>query len=160
MRPAVQLALFSLLAAAEVFACGLNGSAKPGWSVPTDARFIKAIGVSQGFGDPGLPGDVTARVVTYKRGFVFAAPDGKGRWELRNVKKLYYRERMFAVIGDAYFISEAGNYAGCTSPIAIYDEHCSGRLDSLEQIDPIVRSAGAPAPKRYHLPACFAEKEV
>jgi len=131
------LILLLTCSAVQSFACGVDKDAlQPTWRYPEDKKWIKGTSHIGPFQAQTLPHEVQYQAVAYKKpGLLTKAPDGRGWWEVRQVYKLSYKGKTFAIVGIAYFpLIENGKrtgYAGCVTNVAVYDEDGSGIFNSV-----------------------------
>ncbi len=104
------------------------------WQYPDDAKAIRWQQAPKPYAANGLPEGTVQRVTRYRgHGLRMRNPNGAGYWEFEEVSKLYYRGRLFAIVGNATGINDAGDGSlGYAATLVIYDEDGDGKLESPE----------------------------
>lgn len=149
MRFAALNAVLVIAVGSTLFPLALQSAAKQsrGWHYPDDRNAVVSQAHPTPFNGNGLPEGITSVVTKYREpGMRVFRPGGRGYWQFKNVTKLYYRGRLFALIGRATCVSEAGNVMGCLQALVIYDEDGDGKLDSPEDMN------HTKTPFVFHLP--------
>ena len=103
------------------------------WFYPNDANAICSQESERPYSAAGLPEGTVAVETTYcKPGFLVHRPHGNGFWKIESVEKLYYRGKLFAIVGTGTCFSEDRHEMGCIQAFVIYDAAGNGRLGVLE----------------------------
>ena len=101
------------------------------WYYPDDAKAILSQQAPTAYKRNGLPDGVISILTTYRKpGLRVHIPGGHGYWQFENVAKLSYGGKPFAVVGTATCFTQAGNEAGCVTPLVIYDEDGDGKFET------------------------------
>lgn len=77
------------------------------WLYPNDANATCSQDSETPYVAAGLPQGTVAVETSYcKPGFLVHRPHGNGFWNIESVKKLYYRSKLFAIVGSGTCFSE------------------------------------------------------
>ena len=117
------------------------------WFYPNDANAICSQTSETPYSAAGLPkGTVAVDTAYCKPGFAVPRPQRNGMWRIESVRKLYYRGRLFAIVGSGTCFTDDGNELGCVQAFVIYDADGKGNLTVVE--DP----NDAKTPRVFHVP--------
>jgi hypothetical protein len=114
--------------------CGLQIIPKQtsAWHFPDDKKIIRSQDPPKPYAATGLPDGTVSVLTRYRQpGLRVRQPGGIGFWEFESVAKLYYKTKLFAIVGTARGVNDSGDgYLGWVSSIVIYDEDGDGKLES------------------------------
>jgi len=111
------------------------------WHYPNDRKAVRSQEPPKPYKARGLPDGVVAVHTTYRRpGFDVRNPYG-GIWHVDGVAKLYFRGKMFAIVG-----STNGHEVGFIGGFVIYDEDGNGSFENVVELN------DKNGPIDFHLP--------